>query len=95
MKNTVQTEFAISDEFVLVVLLEFKSLENEDLLRESMNFNLVRNLQIFKIFHHFYNFLQTNSRVQNPSLVEHESWYSGEMKLQYNLKRLNFTELVT
>ena len=41
MKETVQIEFAISDEFVLVVLLEFKSLENEDLLRDSINSDLV------------------------------------------------------
>jgi len=48
-----------------------------------------------KMFPHFYNFLRTHSRVQNLSLVEHDSWYSGEMKLRYNLKTSNVTEIVT
>jgi hypothetical protein len=52
-------------------------------------------LKILKIIIKISTFLKRDARVQNLSLVEHDSWYSGKIKLQYNLKALNVTELVT
>ena len=43
----------------------------------------------------FSELLKRETRVQNKDLLEHQSWYSQEMKLQYYLKFLNVTELVT
>jgi len=39
--------------------------------------------------------LKRGTRVQTINLVGHKNWNFGEMELQYNLKALNVTELIT
>jgi len=86
-------------QFVLFLLISsFRnhpkpSLPNSETFEESClskNFYKVENIPSFLPF-----FLRTHTPVQNPSLVEHKSSYSGETKLQYDFKNLNATELVT
>ena len=42
-------------------------------------------------FHHFFTFWWRGSAVENTGLIEHGSWYSHKIKLQYDIKDLNVT----
>ena len=73
--DTVRPKFAIPEYFVLSFCWDVEYFRNEYLLRKSeFGFGLSNEFyNILKIVRHFYHFLQTHTRVQNLSLVEHES----------------------
>ena len=56
---------------------------------------LTTSTKFWKYFIMFTIFLRTHTPVKNLSLLERESWYFGKLKLQYDLKTLNVTKLVT
>ena len=49
----------------------------------------------FQNFHHFSTFWKTKAVVNNQGLIELRSWKSQEIKLKYDIFKVNRTKLVT
>ena len=98
---TWEMQFKLNSLFLTSLCFQFVGISNplnRNISSEicEFGFGLSNNFyKILKIFIKISTFSKREARVQNQCLLEHQSWDWQEIKLQYYIKPLNVTELVT